>query len=75
MLDWSIGRRGARSAVEFAGVLADIEIDAVSHGKQVDICTVSVARALAYLDFRYKGKDWRSISPALAAWFKRFAER
>jgi glutathione S-transferase len=41
----------------------------------VDVGTVSVANALAYLDFRFPGEQWRNSRPRLAGWFDGFATR
>ena len=41
----------------------------------VDMGQVSVACALGYLDLRHGDRDWRGGRDALAAWYKRFAER
>jgi glutathione S-transferase len=43
-------------------------------GDRVDIGTITIACALAYLDLRFPAEPWRERS-ALAAWFARFAER
>jgi glutathione S-transferase len=36
---------------------------------------ISAAVLLAYLDFRWPARDWRSPRPELARWFERFAAR
>jgi glutathione S-transferase len=36
---------------------------------------ISVAVLLAYLDFRWPGRDWRGPRPELARWFERFSAR
>lgn len=36
---------------------------------------ISVACALAYLDFRHGARDWRKATPALADWFAEFSKR
>lgn len=41
----------------------------------LDMGQISVACALAYLDFRHGGRDWRGVCPALAAWFEKFDSR
>jgi glutathione S-transferase len=43
-------------------------------GERVDIGTISIACALAYLDLRFPDEGWRTRRK-LAAWFARFAER
>lgn len=42
---------------------------------RVDLGTLSIAIALAYLDLRGAVGDWREARPALAAWHQRFAQR
>lgn len=44
-------------------------------GGRVDIGTISIAVALAYLDLRGAVGEWRDTRPALAAWFAEFAAR
>lgn len=41
----------------------------------LDMGQVSVGCALGYLDLRHGDRDWRAGRDALAAWYKRFAER
>lgn len=41
----------------------------------VDIGTIALACALAYLDLRFGDLGWREGRPALAAWFATFDER
>lgn len=41
----------------------------------LDAGQIAVGCALGYLDFRHPGRDWRTASPALAAWYARFADR
>ncbi len=40
-----------------------------------DASDISLATALAYLDFRHASIDWRSRQPALATWYERCARR
>ena len=47
----------------------------VGLGDTVDIGTISFACALGYMDFRYDEADWRAGRPALAEWYKGFAQR
>ena len=68
--DWASGQMA-----KIDGALADFEAHATSFGDRVDVGTISVACALAYLDFRYANKDWRATRPNLATWFATFAER
>ena len=42
---------------------------------RADMGQIAVACALGYLDFRHDARGWRDGRPALAEWFKRFAER
>ena len=43
---------------------------------QVDVGVISVACALAYLDFRFSDTiEWRTGHPHLMAWFERFRQR
>jgi len=44
-------------------------------GGRVDLGTISIAVALAYLDLRGAVGEWRDTRPALAAWFAEFAQR
>jgi glutathione S-transferase len=37
--------------------------------------TIAVSNALAYLDFRWSHRDWRSAHPRLAAWYDTVASR
>ena len=41
----------------------------------LDMGQISVACALAYLDFRHSPRDWRQGRPDLAGWFDGFAKR
>ena len=68
--DWGSGQMA-----KIDGALADLEAHAELFGDRVDIGTISVACALAYLDFRYANKDWRATRPNLATWFATFADR
>jgi len=45
-----------------------------SFGDRVDVGTITIACALAYLDLRFPDEGWRSRA-GLAAWFKTFSER
>lgn len=40
----------------------------------IDIGGIAVGCALSYLDFRFAADDWRAAHPALADWFKLFAD-
>jgi glutathione S-transferase len=50
-------------------------LEGESLGDGVDIGTISVACALAYLDFRYSDEGWRDSRSRLAVWFEKFAQR
>jgi glutathione S-transferase len=41
----------------------------------LDMGQISVACALAYIDFRHGSRNWREGNDALAAWFESFAAR
>lgn len=41
----------------------------------IDGGQIALGCALGYLDFRHSDRDWRSLSPSLADWFAKFAER
>lgn len=68
--EWATGQMG-----KIDGALADMESHAASYDDRVDIGTISVACAAAYLDFRYKEKNWRAACPKLAAWYDTFVKR
>ena len=68
--EWATGQMG-----KIDGALADMENHAASYGDRVDIGTISVACAVAYLNFRYKDKNWRATCPKLAVWYDGFATR
>lgn len=42
---------------------------------RVDIATIALACALAYLDHRFPDYDWRTGRDALASWHRRFSDR
>lgn len=44
-------------------------------GAAVAIDTLTLACALAYLDFRFPEEEWRDAHPRLAAWYAGFADR
>lgn len=54
--------------------LAQLEAWAPGFAERVDIGTISIACALAYLDVRFPDEAWRK-NQALAAWHARFSER
>ena len=54
---------------------AAMEDSAGSFGDRMDIGTITVACAIAYLDFRFSEKLWRESHKALAKWFETMTER
>ena len=52
-----------------------LEAEAPHWGDAFMIGQVAVACALGFLDFRYKGRAWRSNRPTLAAWFETVSAR
>ena len=52
-----------------------LEGEAADIAGRVDIGTVAIAVALAYLDFRLRDTPWRGDHPTLAAWYDGFALR
>lgn len=68
--DWVTGQMN-----KVDGALGEMENCAATFDGRVDIGTISVACAIAYLDFRYKDKDWRAACPELAAWYAEFSKR
>ncbi|WP_321842290.1 glutathione S-transferase family protein [Paraburkholderia bannensis] len=59
---------------KIVSALAQLEAWAPHLGERVDIGTISIACALAYLDLRFPEEGWRKHA-ALAAWHARFSER
>jgi glutathione S-transferase len=55
--------------------LDGLEQEAAGFGSQPTIGTITVACALAYLDFRFAEEGWRTTRPALAAFYETFAAR
>jgi len=49
-------------------------LDREPPGKLLDIGVISIACALAYLDFRFAEEDWRAKHPHLAGWFAPIVE-
>lgn len=59
-----------------AAALDALEDRWISHlSGPLDMGNIAVACALAYLDFRHPGRDWRTGRSALAAWEATFAAR
>ena len=52
-----------------------LEADCLYFPPGLDIGSIAVACALAYLDLRYAEEEWRVGHPSLAAWFEPIAER
>ncbi|CAB3795318.1 glutathione S-transferase family protein [Pararobbsia alpina] len=65
-------QRGQHEKVTSA--LARLESWAPGFGERVDIGTISIACALAYLDLRFPDEGWRRHT-TLAAWYERFSAR
>ena len=55
--------------------LAELEKNAGSFERRIDVGSIAIGCALGYLDFRYASLGWRSSYPELAAWFAKFAGR
>ncbi|MBU4627715.1 glutathione S-transferase family protein [Pseudomonas sp. BF61] len=56
--------------------LAELEQDAIAElASHFDIAAISVACALAYVDFRHPDLQWRSSNPKLAAWYAEVSQR
>ena len=51
------------------------KLSADALGSRVDLGTIAIAAALAYLDLRGAVGDWRSGRPGLNAWFGEFSQR
>jgi glutathione S-transferase len=60
---------------KFMRAVAALETEAATLGDTVDIGTLSVAIALAYLDFRNADDNWRAAAPELARWHEQFYQR
>ena len=56
--------------------LAELEADAIAElTSHFDIAAISVACALAYLDFRHPDMQWRLDNPKLADWYAEVSQR
>jgi glutathione S-transferase len=55
--------------------LESLEQQTPNIGSRVDLGSISIAVALAYLDLRGAVGEWRGRCPGLAAWFAVFSER
>lgn len=60
---------------KMANAVDALEKEAASFGNGIDIGLISIACALAYLDFRYAADAWRNGHPNLAKWYDAFAQR
>ncbi len=61
---------------KIARALDAVEARWISHlNGPLDMGQVAVACALGYIDLRHDARGWRQGRPALAAWYKKFAER
>jgi len=70
---------GRRSYIELqqgkvARALDKLESEAESLGMLTTIGEITIACALAYLDFRYANEPWRPGHPKLEAWYAKVAE-
>jgi glutathione S-transferase len=82
IMDAAVLRRGEQARPEEAARNAVMarQQQAVANGlkllekepphRTVDIATISVACALAYLDFRFADEAWRDACPKLAVWYE-----
>lgn len=61
-----------KATASLAALAKDAEL---APPERFDIGDITLGCALAYLDFRFGAFDWRSLQPALAAWYVRFAAR
>jgi glutathione S-transferase len=68
--DWIDGQMA-----KVTGGIQDLAQRASLLGSRVDVGTIAVGCALGYLDFRYSDLGWQKKWPALAAWWRGFAER
>lgn len=52
-----------------------IEAQVAGFGDRLDVGTIAIACALAWVDFRISGFDWRARAPQTAAWYAAFSQR
>ncbi|MEK9661243.1 MAG: glutathione S-transferase [Alphaproteobacteria bacterium] len=64
-----------RQEVTVEKALDLLEADTAALEGPVTAGQIAVACALAYRDFRFADKDWRSAHPNLAAWYETFSQR
>ena len=55
--------------------LERLEAMAPSLDETLDLGNVSIVIALDYLDFRFRGDEWRKGRPALTDWYDRYSKR
>lgn len=55
--------------------LAALEKRVPHLGADFDLAQITIAVACGYQDWRYPSDGWRSVAPALAAWFDRVSPR
>ncbi|WP_025131205.1 glutathione S-transferase N-terminal domain-containing protein [Pseudomonas sp. PH1b] len=71
---WEQWLEGQRDKIRRA--LAVLEAEAIAElASHFDVAAISVACALAYLDFRHPDLDWRQDQPRLAAWYAEVSQR
>lgn len=58
----------------FNGILA-LERDVSGFAGKIDVGTISIAVALAFVGQTFPDDDWRGDCPSLAAWFEEFNKR
>ncbi len=61
--------------VKIAATLDRLETEVPALSAPLHIGAITVAAALAHLDFRFASDNWRDGHPALAAWHAGFSER
>ncbi|MDC7816340.1 MULTISPECIES: glutathione S-transferase [Pseudomonas] len=71
---WAPWLEGQRDKIRRA--LAVLETEALAElASHFDVAAISVACALAYLDFRHPDLEWRQPQPGLAAWYFEVSQR
>ena len=64
-----------RNRQRLAAACKDLEEHWTTELKEVTLGSISVAAALAYLDFRHGDLGWRNNNQRLSDWFSRFSAR
>ena len=64
-----------RNRQTLVAACADLDAHWIAELKEVTMGSISVAAALAYVDFRHGDLNWRDGSGRLADWFGRFSAR